>query len=62
VPNKLTDDVVSVSPDLKHKIATATNTLQTGRPGAEVPEEDILNFALKSRISGSGVLHLREHW
>jgi hypothetical protein len=46
VPNKLTDDVVSVSPDLKHKIATATNTLQAGHPGAEVPEEDILNFAL----------------
>jgi hypothetical protein len=46
VPNKLTDDVVSVSPDLKHKIATATNTLQAGHPGAEIPETDILNFAL----------------
>ena len=46
MPNKLTDDVVSVSPDLKHKIATATNTLQAGHPDAEVLEEDILNFAL----------------
>ena len=46
MPNKLTDDVVSLSPDLKHKIATATNTLQAGPPGAEIPETDILNFAL----------------
>jgi Ferritin-like domain len=46
VSNELTDDVVSVSPDPKHKIATATNTLQAGHPSAEIPETDILSFAL----------------
>jgi hypothetical protein len=39
VPNKLTEDVVALSPDLKHKIATATSPLQAGHPGAEIPEQ-----------------------
>ena len=46
MPNKLTDEVVSESPDLKPKIASATDTLQAGHPGTEIPETDILNFAL----------------
>jgi hypothetical protein len=35
-----------VCPDLKDKIVSATNTLQAGHPGAEIPEKDILSFAL----------------
>ena len=44
--NKLADEVVSASPDLKQKIALAAETLQAGHPATEIPERDILNFAL----------------
>ena len=43
---KLTDEVVSESPELKPKIASATETLQAGHPATDIPETDILNFAL----------------
>ena len=43
---KLTDEVVSESPELKPTIASATETLQAGHPATDIPETDVLNFAL----------------
>jgi len=44
--NRLADEVVSASPTLKQKMASAAEILQAGHPATETPEIDILNFAL----------------
>ena len=43
---KLAEEIVFAPPDLEQNIAVAVETLQARHSATEIPETDILNFAL----------------